>query len=543
MGPLQLLPGTWELMARDGNGDGIAGDDWLSRFDFRSTGAGILSAPDFMRGPGQPVDVPATGQRLPISFTSSGGLRSLVFTIDYDPRLLDITGATPAAGLPAGSDVRFESAPRDAGGQRARISVILPGQAALAAGSVRLIDLVARVPDSAPYGAKHVLDLSVESIDGGAPVAGNVVDDDALHLVGYLGDTSGNAAYTTLDGQQIQRLLVKLDTGFAAWPNVDPLLIADINGSGTLTSLDASRVLQEVSYLTGASAIDRPEIPPIPAGIGPIHFAGPDPHVDIPVDATADPGEVVTVPVRIDTAAGLESLQVRVAYDASRFELLAVRRGSVTGDFGWFVSSQQPGLLTVDMSRLEALADGTGTVLDIDLRVREDAPLGVSPIDLQYALLNDGHLTLGVVPQPGADETDGRISVAGRVAAVAAPAAPVGDGTEETPAPALPPSLATGWPSLAAQTAQNPFGLASPAVNVALAPSEVTPPAPVIDLAGRFTVPGAVSKGIAADGRSKVWLKDYLGNVGQARTASPNSALRVTVPAAAASATSRGAMH
>jgi hypothetical protein len=65
----------------------------------------------------------------------------------------------------------------------------------------------------------------------------------------------------------------------------------------------------------------------------------------------------------------------------------------------------------------------------------------------------------------------------------------------------------------------------------------------VIDLAGRFTVPGAVSKGIAADGRSKVWLKDYLGNVGQARTASPNSALRVTVPAAAASATSRGAMH
>ena len=122
----------------------------------------------------------------------------------------------------------------------------------------------------------------------------------------------------------------------------------------------------------------------------------------------------------------MRAIRGGLVLDASRFELLAVRRGSVTGDFGWFVSSQQPGLLTVDMSRLEALADGTGTLLDIDLRVREDAPLGVSPIDLQYALLNDGHLTLGVVPQPGADETDGRVTVAaqaasGRPEATAAP--------------------------------------------------------------------------------------------------------------------------
>ncbi|MBK7675634.1 MAG: hypothetical protein IPJ27_13240 [Candidatus Accumulibacter sp.] len=465
-----------------------------------------------MRGPGQPVDVPATGQRLPISFTSSGGLRSLVLTIDYDPRLLDISGATPAAGLPAGSDVRFASAPRDAGGQRARISVILPGQTTLAAGTVRLVDLVAHVPDSAPYGAKHVLDLSVESIDGGAPVAGTVIDDDALHLVGYLGDTSGNAAYTTLDGQQIQRVLVKLDTGFAAWPNVDPLLIADINGSGTLTSLDASRVLQEVSYLTGASAIDRPEIPPIPAGIGPIHFAGPDPLVDIPVDAMADPGEVVTVPVRIDTAAGLESLQVRVAYDASRFELLAVRRGSVTGDFGWLVSGQQPGQLTVDMSRLAALADGTGTLLDIDLRVRADAMPGVSPSDLQYASLNDGRLTLGVLPVLGNDETDGRITVGGRVTSgTAQPAAAL---TPDDP-PHAGPVLLAGWPIA------QPGGRQAAVV-------------PVIDLGGSFSVPLAVEQAIVADSRNKPWLKDYLGNGGQTRKASPNSALKVTIPVSAA---------
>jgi hypothetical protein len=157
-------------------------------------------------------------------------------------------------------------------------------------------------------------------------------------------------------------VLVKLDSGFAAYPNVDPLIIADINGSGTLTSLDASRVLQEVSYLTGASSVDRLEIPPIPAGIGPLSFSGPDPRVDIPVDAIADPGELVTVPIRIDTTAGLESVQLRIGYDASRFEVVGVRRGSVSGDFGWFITGQEPGRITVDMSRLEALQEGSGTL-------------------------------------------------------------------------------------------------------------------------------------------------------------------------------------
>jgi hypothetical protein len=88
--------------------------------------------------------------------------------------------------------------------------------------------------------------------------------DDALQLVGYLGDTSGDASYSTLDGQRIQRVLVKLDSGFAAYANVDPLIIADINASGYLSSIDASRVLQEVSYLTGASYGRPPRAPAHP---------------------------------------------------------------------------------------------------------------------------------------------------------------------------------------------------------------------------------------------------------------------------------------
>jgi YD repeat-containing protein/VCBS repeat-containing protein len=352
------------VSALDGNGDGIAGDDWLSRFDFRSTGAGILSAPDFMRGPGQPVDVPATGQRLPISFTSSGGLRSLVFTIDYDPRLLDITGATPAAGLPAGSDVRFESAPRDAGGQRARISVILPGQAALAAGSVRLIDLVARVPDSAPYGAKHVLDLSVESIDGGAPVAGNVVDDDALHLVGYLGDTSGDAAYTARwDGQtdpappgqarhRFRRLAERRPAAHRRHQRQRHADLARRQPRPAGGQLPHRRQQRSTGPRSRRSppASDRSS------------FAGPDPHVDIPVDAIgrsrrsrhrAGAGSTPHCRPRVPAAPGRLTTPARFEA-ARRPPRLGHRRLSAGSS-----AASNPAGSSVDMSRLEALADGT----------------------------------------------------------------------------------------------------------------------------------------------------------------------------------------
>jgi len=349
------------------------------------------------------------------------------------------------------------------------------------------------VPSTAAYGAKQVLDLDEVLVDGQG-----ATDDDAVQVVGYLGDTSGNAAYTTLDGQQIQRVLVKLDAGFAAYPNVDPLLVADINGSGTLTSLDASRVLQEVSYLTGASTIDRLEIPPIPEGVGPIRFAGPDPRVDLPIDAMANPGEQVTVPVRIDTSAGLASVQLRMVYDVSRFELVAVRRGSLTGDFAWFVTSQEPGRIVVDMSRLEALQGGAGTLLEVDLRVKAGAQPGVSPIDLQYVSLNDGRLTLGVVPQVGADATDGRVTVSDAGVLLAVPEVTL------------------------AATAASP-GAAG-----------VLSATPVVDLNGRFALPPAVEQAILTSSRNRTWLKDYLDGAGQARKAAPSSTLKVSVPTSAA---------
>jgi len=71
--------------------------------------------------------------------------------------------------------------------------------------------------------------------------------------------------------QRITRVANAMDSGFAAYRNVDPALVADVNRSGAVTMADATLLSQEVQFLmTGNAAFDRPEIPPIPAGLRPL---------------------------------------------------------------------------------------------------------------------------------------------------------------------------------------------------------------------------------------------------------------------------------
>jgi len=143
----------------------------------------------------------------------------------------------------------------------------------LAAGASRLVNLVATVPATAPYGSTELLHLGVSSINANPPLVGSIAIDDALHVVGYFGDATGNALYGQDDVTLLQRVIVKTDPGFAFWSNIDPVIVGDIAGGGSLNSLDASRLLQEVNFVNGTGTIDRPEVPPIPTGIGPIVFA------------------------------------------------------------------------------------------------------------------------------------------------------------------------------------------------------------------------------------------------------------------------------
>jgi len=263
--------------ALDGNNDGRvrpSGDNAVRRFVVNSYGGGTLSMPDFMRGPGQAIDVPATGLYLPVNFTSAGGQRSMTFTVGFDGSLLDITGARAGSGLPAGTVIDFVRKTAPNGGQQARITLTLPGAATLPAGTLRLVDLVARVPNTAIYGRTQIIDLAVTRINGNAPLAA-VADDDALHVVGYVGDTNGNASYAAADTTLIQRYVTKTDPGYAFWRNIDPLMVSDLDGSGAVNVLDAAMLTREINFTAGvAGSMDQLLIPPVPTGFA-INFGQP----------------------------------------------------------------------------------------------------------------------------------------------------------------------------------------------------------------------------------------------------------------------------
>jgi hypothetical protein len=201
------------------------------------------------------------------------------------------------------------------------------------------------------------------------------------------------------------------DTGFSAWPLIDPTIIGDVNNAGGLTNADSTILSREIL------GFDRPEIPPLPATPPTVFFSGPDPLVSLPRNLSVRAGEIISVPVNLDTAAGLEAVQLRLAYDADALELVHVGRGTLTGDFQWFVQRSAPGTLVIDTTRLTSLADGTGSLLDLQFRARPSAQPGEVLLDLQWVELNEGRLTLNPAPQVGADPTDGLLRILPRVAA------------------------------------------------------------------------------------------------------------------------------
>jgi subtilisin-like proprotein convertase family protein len=228
-------------------------------------------------------------------------------------------------------------------------------------------------------------------------------------VVAYLGDTTGNADYSTLDAEDIYRVVAEFDTGFLLYQLLDPVIIGDTTGNGSLSSLDGTRILQEIQ------GFDRLEIPPLPSLAQPIVFGGLDPTLSVPLDLAAYQNELITVPVWVDTLpVGLNGLQLDIGYDAAVLAVEAVRPGGVTESFEVFLADTSvAGLIHIDTAsgHLSTPLEDGGLLVEIDFRILADAPTGLSAIDLQGARLNDGHYVLIPEPVSGPDGTDGAITV------------------------------------------------------------------------------------------------------------------------------------
>ena len=457
----------------DGDGNGVTGDDYATTFSISGGGAPIAGLPDFVRGPGQAAAQPQLAGGLPVRIYNGGSFSTLHFEVNYAPALLTLSSATS----PSGGVVQADFSTPGVAAITVTFAAPVSGQ------GLEVVRLFGSVPSSSAYGAKQVIYIRNVALDGSRVGRG----DAALEVVAYSGDATHDASYSTLDVQRMQRVITKLDTGFGEWPLVDPSVIGDTSGNGQFNSGDATLVLRQ------AAGVAQPEIPAIPAGSVPLQFSGADPVVSLPRALTARIGDRVTIPVSLDDSAGLESVQLRISWDADALTLLDVQRGSLTGGFQWFVQQHESGRLVVDASGLRKLAGGGGSLIELNFQVNARAHAGKQLIDLQWARLNDGHLTLDPAPRIGEDPTDGLLRILAHTDAAAKGRAP--------------------WsPQLAPQTQQ---------VAVALSRSDDS----VVDWS-------AVNRSLFGHTvRNIDWLDDFLNRTGTSdKERNPNNRLRIAVP-------------
>ena len=225
----------------DGDADGTAGDDLATRFTVPSVTGAILSVPDFARGPGQPVRVPADADGLPVRAAQAAGVTRVELTLRFDGDLLDVTAIE--AARPAWSTSA------QIGAEQATVTASGPE---LASGPTRLLSVSASVPPSAASGASAVIRVDSREVAGG-PESGRGVP--GLQAIALVGDADGDGRYSGLDASLVARAAVGLESSFAAHPRTDARVIGDIDRDGRFSGLDASRIAR------AAVGLDVPQIP------------------------------------------------------------------------------------------------------------------------------------------------------------------------------------------------------------------------------------------------------------------------------------------
>ena len=101
------------------------------------------------------------------------------------------------------------------------------------------VNLQAKVPDTATYEAKEILDLQNISINNGTIPA---LDDPGIHVAAFLGAVSGIESYSGIDDTLLARYIVGINTGFSASKDADPLLTGDLTGSNSINGIDTTLV-------------------------------------------------------------------------------------------------------------------------------------------------------------------------------------------------------------------------------------------------------------------------------------------------------------
>ncbi|MCI0681425.1 MAG: hypothetical protein L0Y71_04910 [Gemmataceae bacterium] len=435
----------------DGDANGTAGGEFnagnnpLATFTF-NTPTTVVAIPDFARGANQSVDVPnaLATNGIPFAISDTAGptnVTSVQFDLYYRSELLNIlagdivetTGivgaavsltAIPAGSLPVGYNAGYTVLWTAPGGT--------PLSVTSTATTFARLDNV-EVPAGAVYSTAQALVTENLEING----APDGRSDDAVHVGSFFGDADANELLQAQDTLVILERSAGNGTGFAAYRKIDPRMLGDINGDLSVLAQDALDVLNK------SAGVSVPNIPDIPGG-NPPNPAGPDPLLFIPKGFKVKRGGTVTVPVNLQaTDPGgfpLQTFDLGITYDASRFTVSNIRPGSLTGGFLMqsTVDQAQGTILLVGLTTGQPVQmdfGAIGSLVLMDFTAKGSAAVGGSAIDLEQDFFYNGtHMVTGlngntaVLLHPptngGADVVDGWIKVTKPKKAKAAAAVP-----------------------------------------------------------------------------------------------------------------------
>jgi Bacterial Ig-like domain/Right handed beta helix region len=332
----------------------------------------VAGIPDFARGPGQAVNVPANGAGLNVQLSNVMNILSVDFDLVYNPSLLTITGATKAPGLPADWGITTNNV------SAGQINFSISGITQISGSLLNILTLTANIPVSAPYAS--AADLQLTNLVVSQLTVGTIpsLADSTMEKVAYLGDTDGDGQLTGNDAGLISRVVVHLDSGFDAYQLTDPTLIGDVSGDGVFTGFDAS---EDLSASVGLS---EPTIPIIPS-IGTLTGGGVDPNVSIPTDVVSS-GSMALVPVNIDDLTGVNGSTFTVGFDPTGLQLPSSTNVTISSQLSadW-VAIYNPSTSKIgffDTNPQDATYTGPATLFNMSFNVPANSNPGVEPITI-----------------------------------------------------------------------------------------------------------------------------------------------------------------
>jgi N-acetylneuraminic acid mutarotase len=346
----------------------------------------ILSLPDFARGPdgAHDIQIPAdTGHGIPVTLTNATSVTAALFSLNYNPALLTVSGAL-SADATTGGTLTLLGTPTIIDATHATANFQYASTTPQS-GTVLLGDIVAAVPNSAAgmYKAKELLSFSSISVNGNTFTG---VATSAVHVNAYFGDVTGNGSIDALDVATANNVAQGSATGFNAYTLLDPAIIGDVAGD---ISVDAGDVSTLAAYV---SQLPTPRIPPIPTGLT-LTPAGPDPTLSLAESGGVSPrrsrnGATINVAVQLDDphpkgSTGMTEAVLVLQYDPAALSVAPgdVTLGSIPGaGTGWQLAAvvdQAAGRIAVTIYSTTPINSAlAGSLVDITFHATQSARPG-----------------------------------------------------------------------------------------------------------------------------------------------------------------------